>query len=63
MDKKPIKALFGLVVEVKLHCLAVKCTNNIQYVCNLKGVANDENGMCMGMVKFKPKEKKGDDDN
>ncbi len=55
--EKQKKAMFGLVVEVKLHCLAVMCVNNIQHICNLKGVAIDENGVCAGLIKFKPKKK------
>lgn len=60
MSNKPIKATFNLAVEVKLHCLAIMCVNNIQHVCNLKGVAIDETGACAGLVLFKPKKKKDD---
>ena len=59
MDNK-IKALYGLAVECKVHCLAIMCVNNIGEVCNLKGVAVDETGKCVGLVLLKPKEKKGD---
>jgi hypothetical protein len=62
MDKIK-KGSFNLAVEVKLHCLAMMCVNNIQHTCNLKGVAVDESGVCAGLVKFKPiKKKKNDDD-
>lgn len=52
------KGSFDLSVEVKLHCLATHCMNNIQCVCNLKGVAIDESGKCAGLVLIKPKEEK-----
>ena len=52
------KNAFSIAVEVKLHCLAIMCTNNIQNTCNLKGVAIDERGVCAGMVKYSPIDKK-----
>ncbi|MEE9356249.1 MAG: hypothetical protein V3U75_11720 [Methylococcaceae bacterium] len=60
MSDKIKKGSFDLAVEVKLHCLAMMCVNNIQNTCNLKGVAIDESGKCAGLVLFKPKKK---DDN
>lgn len=57
MPKIP-KGSFDLSVEVKMHCLAITCMNNIQCVCNLKGVAIDESGKCAGLVLFKLQKKK-----
>ncbi len=54
------KGSFELSVEVKLHCLAMRCVNNIQCTCNLKGVAIDETGKCAGFVELKPKKKDKD---
>ena len=61
MNDKIKKGSFDLAVEVKLHCLAVICVNNIQHTCNLTGVANDETGMCAGLVEFKSKKKDKND--
>jgi hypothetical protein len=61
MDNKTQKAEFDISVECKLHCLATICLNNIQHVCNLKGVGIDETGMCAGLVEFKPEKKKSKD--
>jgi len=55
MDSKT-KALYNLAVEVKLHCKALECVNNMGEICNLKGVAIDSTGACVGMVKLKPEE-------
>jgi hypothetical protein len=58
MDNKLQKVSFEISVECKVHCLAIMCANNVQHVCNLKGVGVDETGMCAGLVEFKPKKKK-----
>ena len=60
--KEEKKALFALAVEVKMYCLAKNCVNNIDGICNLKCVSNNENGVCNGMVKLKIKKKKPEED-
>jgi hypothetical protein len=59
MDTKT-KALYSLGVEVKVHCAALMCVNNIGEVCNLKGLGIDAAGACSGMITLKPKKKKDD---
>lgn len=54
------KIKYDLSVESKIHCLATICINNIGGICNLKGVAINENGVCAGLVEIRTKEKDKD---